>query len=120
MSEIQKLQYYLNYIKVLFQKEKAYVSATNRSLKTYIKAFGNELIISILLEEFVETITTYFTDKNRDINKEALSDILNQFIDFYRDINDYIDFIYREYRVKFKINEKIVSYYNRYKVTIQV
>ena len=120
LSEIQKLQYYLNYIKVLFQKEKAYISAANRSLKTYIKAFGNELIISILLEGFVETITTYFTDKNRDINKEALSDILNQFIDFYRDINEYIDFIYREYRVIFKINEKIVSYYNRHKVTIQV
>ncbi len=107
MSENQKIEYYIDYIISFFEKEKMYISAAHSSLEEYIKCFGRELITSILLQGFVQSMDNYFSEISNTSN------VIDKFLHLYKGILKYISIIQSEYVIEFKISEIVKNYYDK-------
>ena len=107
MSENQKIEYYIDYIISFFEKEKNYIIAAHHSLEEYIKCFGNELITSLLMQGFVQSMAKYFSEMS-NTNK-----VMRKFFHLYEEVLNYISAMKSEYAIEFKVSDIVKSYYEK-------
>ena len=90
----------LNYLKTLFDYEKGYIRNAGETLDRYIEFFGDEFIVSMILEGIVKNIKSYYPDS--EIEYYELNSLAEQIV---LDMSKYIRDINREYGVSFKISK---------------
>lgn len=106
LSESEKLIYFFEYIKTIFEKEKMFISAARNQLKKYHNAFGCNLITSLLLESFVQSAKTFFTAQKTDSDG-----LIQNFCIFYAEVENYITYMNAEFMSSFTISESVKDYY---------
>ena len=100
LTEKEILDYLLNYLKTLFDYEKGYIRNAGETLDRYIEFFGDEFIVSMILEGIVKNIKSYYPDS--EIEYYELNSLAEQIV---LDMSKYIRDINREYGVSFKISK---------------
>ena len=107
LSEIEKLIYYFHYIVEFSQKEEKLIQAAKEHLDLYQERFGKEIFTSILLESFVQSLTTYFAKATADTQN-----IRSDLIEFIQNLTRKIDFYNREFFTEFFISDVVMNFYH--------
>lgn len=100
LTEKEILDYSLNYLKTLFDYEKGYIRNVGETLDRYIEFFGEEFIVSMILEGVVKEIQTYYSDS--EVEYSELNSLAEQIV---LDMRRYIRDINKEYGVSFKMSK---------------
>lgn len=117
MSTYEVIKYLLDYIYELFQKEQQYIRCATHCLSNYQESFGNEFIVSMLLEGVVKNIHSYYPKRDAEYRELILrAQEIIQYMDEYSNMID------EKYHFRFTISQylkEIMNYVNNSEIDLK-